>query len=303
MNNSFVSEPVFNPEIQVVHDRIMTTSLAIAKTFSKDHKNVLRDIQNLECPKEFHELNFEPMFIEVKIGNGAVRKDPAFQITRDGFTILAMGFTGKRAMEFKIKYIEAFNRMEEELKGQDLHSRLREDRPSPEPLDRTLDRERLRLEAMRLRTDRAMKLRKMVLEFREREIFGLAEARKAALEAVRLLVEEDPSGTVPGICGPIPAALDPAALADMRRVLALAKEPSDLVLALGSGDSGLDSWLLDQGIIPTARTMESFARISRKIVHMSSAIRERILEEERRIPSFQETLDCAVRQFLEGREG
>ena len=108
--------PDFTPEIQVVHDRLTTTSLAVSKTFGKDHKNVLRDIQNLECPKDFHALNFEPMFIEVKIGNGAVRKDPAFLITRDGFTILAMGFTGKRAMEFKIRYIEAFNRMEEELR-------------------------------------------------------------------------------------------------------------------------------------------------------------------------------------------
>ena len=108
--------PDFTPEIQVVHDRLTTTSLAVSKTFGKDHKNVLRDIQNLECPKDFHALNFEPMFIEVKIGNGAVRKDPAFLITRDGFTILAMGFTGKRAMEFKIKYIEAFNRMEEDLR-------------------------------------------------------------------------------------------------------------------------------------------------------------------------------------------
>ena len=108
--------PEIAPEIQVVHDRIMTTSLAVSKAFGKDHKNVLRDIQNLECPKDFHALNFEPMFIEVKIGNGAVRKDPAFLITRDGFTILAMGFTGKQAMEFKIRYIEAFNRMEEELR-------------------------------------------------------------------------------------------------------------------------------------------------------------------------------------------
>ena len=119
--------PDFAPEIQIINDRITTTSLAVSKTFGKDHKNVLRDIQNLECPKDFHALNFEPMFIEVKIGNGAVRKDPAFLITRDGFTILAMGFTGKKAMEFKIKYIEAFNRMEEELRRRKENPRSLED--------------------------------------------------------------------------------------------------------------------------------------------------------------------------------
>lgn len=104
--------PDFTPEIQVVHDRITTTSLAIANTFGKRHDNVLRDILNLDIPDEFNRLNFEA----VEYTDAKGEKRPMYLITRDGFTILAMGFTGKRAMEFKIKYIEAFNRMEEELR-------------------------------------------------------------------------------------------------------------------------------------------------------------------------------------------
>ena len=297
MNNSLVSEPEFNPEIQVVHDRIMTTSIDISRNFEKDHKNVLRDIQNLEIPEDFNRLNFEP--VEYKDAKGEMR--PMYLITRDGFTILAMGFTGKRAMEFKIKYIEAFNRMEEELKGQDLHSRIRDDRSAPEPLEWTLERERLRLEAMRLRTDRAMKLKKMVLEFREREIFGLAEARQAAFSAVRLLSEEDPSGPVPGANEPVPAADDPATLVALRRVLAQEQNPLAIIRKVGEPE--LESWLLDQGILPTRRTMGTLYRISRKIFDISHEINDRVLEEERRIPSLQETLEAAVKQFLEGDEG
>ena len=108
--------PDFIPEIQVVHDRIMTTSLAISNVFEKNHRDVLRSIKDLEIPEDYRERNFAPTFREVPGPNGSLRKEPMYLITRDGFTILAMGFTGKRAMEFKIKYIEAFNRMEEELR-------------------------------------------------------------------------------------------------------------------------------------------------------------------------------------------
>ena len=105
--------PDFTPEIQVVHDRIMTTSLAISNAFEKNHRDVLRSIKDLEIPEDYRERNFAPTFRDVPGPNGSLRKEPMYLITRDGFTILAMGFTGKRAMEFKIKYIEAFNRMEE----------------------------------------------------------------------------------------------------------------------------------------------------------------------------------------------
>ena len=119
--------PDFTPEIQVVHDRIMTTSLAVSNVFEKNHRDVLRSIKDLEIPEDYRERNFAPTFRDVPGPNGSLRKEPMYLITRDGFTILAMGFTGKRAMEFKIKYIEAFNRMEEELRRRKENPRIIED--------------------------------------------------------------------------------------------------------------------------------------------------------------------------------
>ena len=305
--NTALSTPDFNPEIQVVHDRIMTTSLAISNVFEKNHRDVLRSIKDLEIPEDYRERNFAPTFRNVPGPNGSVRKEPIVLITRDGFTVLVMGFTGKRAMEFKIKYIEAFNRMEEDLRNQKEKSWCGSEIEIKEtvPLfgDRDLERDRLRLETMRLQTDRAMKLKKMVLEFREREIFGFAEARKAALDAVRLLIGEDPSSPVSGVGEPVPSEEDPALFAEVCRAIELAQEPTEsLFLMMARGDSKLETWLLDRGILPTSRTMGVCSRISRKVFRISGEIHDRILEAERRIPSFQETLEEAVKQFLEGRE-
>lgn len=68
----------------------------LAEHFNRSHKNVLRDIAKLraKCPESFFGLNFEPMFIDVEIGNGAIRKDRAYLLTRDAFSLLVMGFTG-----------------------------------------------------------------------------------------------------------------------------------------------------------------------------------------------------------------
>lgn len=91
----------------------MASSLDVAKVFGKEHKNVLRDIENLfeDIPQDFTELNFEPSNYKDSTG----RELPMYNLTRDAFTLLAMGFTGKKAMQFKIAYIEAFNAMEKAL--------------------------------------------------------------------------------------------------------------------------------------------------------------------------------------------
>ena len=94
----------------------MTTSLLIAEACGKVHKNVLRDIDNLECSEEFTALNFEPCIKIRELANGVKKQDRYYNITRDGFTFLAMGYTGKKAAEFKEKYIAAFNAMEQQLK-------------------------------------------------------------------------------------------------------------------------------------------------------------------------------------------
>ncbi len=102
------------PVVSIVNRRAVTTSKAIADYFHKQHKNVLQKIDALaaELPAEWYELNFKLIQIEVDLGAGRTRKDPAREITRDGFTLLAMGFTGKQALVWKLQYIEAFNAME-----------------------------------------------------------------------------------------------------------------------------------------------------------------------------------------------
>lgn len=99
------------PVINIINNRAVTTSREIAKAFGKLHKNVVRKIETLECSPEFNALNFEP--VKYKDEKGEDR--PAYNITRDGFTFLAMGFTGLRAAQFKEAYINAFNLMEAEL--------------------------------------------------------------------------------------------------------------------------------------------------------------------------------------------
>lgn len=91
--------------------QLITTSRLVAKKFGKRHSNILRDIDNLECPQDFTQLNFE--FSEYTDPTG--RKLREYIITKDGFSFLAMGFTGKEASKFKVDYINAFNRMESEL--------------------------------------------------------------------------------------------------------------------------------------------------------------------------------------------
>jgi len=96
----------------VAHREATTTSLIVADVFGKKHKNVLQAIEGLvaDLPQQ-HRLNFKPVSIDDLYG----RKQPAYEITRDGFSLLAMGFTGKKALEFKLKFLDAFNKMERAL--------------------------------------------------------------------------------------------------------------------------------------------------------------------------------------------
>lgn len=102
-------------EIKTVNKEEVTvvTSLDIAETFGKEHKNVLRDIRELECSDEFNRLNFElTSYIDARN-----RKQDMYYLTRDGFTLLVMGYTGEKAMRFKEAYIRQFNAMEKALIG------------------------------------------------------------------------------------------------------------------------------------------------------------------------------------------
>ena len=94
-------------------ERPTVTSLDVAETFGKLHQHVLRDIRELGCSEEFRLSNFGQSSYE----NAQGHKQPMFVITRDGFTLLAMGYTGELAMKFKEAYIKQFNAMEAALQG------------------------------------------------------------------------------------------------------------------------------------------------------------------------------------------
>ena len=86
----------------------IVTSLDVAETFEKEHKRVLQDIRELGCSEEFGQHNFVPSSY-TSIQN---KKQPMYCMTRDGFTLLVMGYTGEKAMKFKEGYIRQFNAME-----------------------------------------------------------------------------------------------------------------------------------------------------------------------------------------------
>ncbi|MDR0807157.1 MAG: Rha family transcriptional regulator, partial [Enterobacteriaceae bacterium] len=106
-----------SPEIAVVNGIAITTSLSIAEYFHKNHKHVLDKIRLIisECDDSYHQPNFRQVVRNVSGGDGAIRKMPMFELTRDAFVLIAMGFTGKKALQWKIEYINAFNKMEAEL--------------------------------------------------------------------------------------------------------------------------------------------------------------------------------------------
>ena len=106
-----LSDPV--PSLSLHDGRPATTSLEVAKFFDKRHDDVLKSIRNLRpnCPEEFTARNFAASNYLDNTG----RSLSMYIIHRDGFMLLVMGYTGKKALALKLAYIEAFNRMEAEL--------------------------------------------------------------------------------------------------------------------------------------------------------------------------------------------
>lgn len=97
------------------NNQALTNSLLVAKEFGKEHKNTMQSIRKL-VEGSAENSAVEKMFIESSYKDDQGKEQPMFVMNRDGFTLLAMGFTGKKAMQFKLAYIEAFNKMEEEIK-------------------------------------------------------------------------------------------------------------------------------------------------------------------------------------------
>lgn len=94
-------------------ERTVVSSLDIAETFGKEHRRVLQDIREIGCSEEFRLHNF----VQSSYENSQGKQQPMFLVTRDGFVLLAMGYTGELAMRFKEAYIKQFNAMENALRG------------------------------------------------------------------------------------------------------------------------------------------------------------------------------------------
>lgn len=100
-----------NDLVIMKEQQAVTSSLQVSETFSKEHRNVLRDVKNLTAQNSaVKKYFFEDTYI-----NSRGQEYPIIYMNRDGFTLLAMGFTGKQALTFKLKYINAFNQMEQQI--------------------------------------------------------------------------------------------------------------------------------------------------------------------------------------------
>ena len=103
--------------------QLVVTSRQVAGDFEKEHFNVVRDIEKLIGGIIKNEDTYNHLFIETQYQNEQNKQwYKEYLLTRDGFSLLVMGFTGAKALQWKLKYIEAFNKMEEHIKGQALNT-------------------------------------------------------------------------------------------------------------------------------------------------------------------------------------
>ncbi len=99
----------------IMHNQqAVTSSTNIAETFNKQHAHILRDVDQLRKDVS----NFGEMFFETTEPDSYGRDRRIYLMNRDGFTLLAMGFTGSKALHFKVEYINAFNQMERQMRQQ-----------------------------------------------------------------------------------------------------------------------------------------------------------------------------------------
>lgn len=103
-------------DLVIMHDQqAVTTSLILAEAFEKQHKHVIEAIEKKISTAENSAL-LKNMFVEDSYIASNGKQNKMYYLNRDGFTFIAMGFTGKKADEFKLKYIDAFNQMENQIK-------------------------------------------------------------------------------------------------------------------------------------------------------------------------------------------
>lgn len=91
----------------------LTNSVLVAEKFGKKHYNVIQAIKKLTIENSI----VKNMFVETTYLSGKQQEQPMYIMNRDGFTLLAMGFTGQKALQFKLDYIDAFNKMEQTIRN------------------------------------------------------------------------------------------------------------------------------------------------------------------------------------------
>ncbi|WP_097026144.1 Rha family transcriptional regulator [Clostridium peptidivorans] len=155
--------------------QLVVTSRQIADDFEKEHRNVVRDIENL-ISNVGSAQNCAHLFIESEYQheqNKQLYKE--YLLTRDGFSLLVMGFTGAKALQWKLKYIEAFNKMEEHIKNQ----------LKPSCLEDVLIAQLQEMKAMRTQVEQA--------NTKAIEANAKAEETKQEVQAIRDVVALNPN--------------------------------------------------------------------------------------------------------------
>lgn len=104
-----------NKLVIMENHQAVTTSLRVAEVFEKEHKNVIQAIESKIYSAE-NSAQYSQMFLEGAYKDRSGKSNKMYYMNRDGFSFIAFGFTGRKADEFKLKYIEAFNAMEEQIK-------------------------------------------------------------------------------------------------------------------------------------------------------------------------------------------
>lgn len=162
-----------NNLVEILNDEVVTTSRQVAEAFGKRHKHVLDAIKNLVAENS----STKKLFIEDTFENRG-KQYPMYIMNRDGFTLLAMGFTGNKALEFKMKYIEAFNQMEAELKNR--HNKFSDfaSLPLDQQLLQIAGAQSQRLDAIETRVDDIEKNRR--IDSDEYKSIACATAQKVA---------------------------------------------------------------------------------------------------------------------------
>lgn len=196
-------------EIKTVNKEEITvvTSLDVAETFGKEHYHVIEDIREIASKistPEFSGLFYET---EYKASNG--KKNPMYYMNRDGFTLLVMGYTGEKAMQFKMAYIKQFNAMEKALIGKvkEREKGIGVRRVLTDSLQRTSENERMHGHAYSTYTDLIYKavLGKSAKQLREELGIGKQDNLRDSLSAEELAkvksVEMVVSGLVDCGCG------------------------------------------------------------------------------------------------------